>query len=169
MKATVQGLRVILYLAVLSLYFQVLCLSDPLRSFGPQPVKLLYPWDSPGKNSEWVCQDLLQGIFPTQGSNPCLLSLLHWQTDSLPLTPPGKCHGLVLFNVLLIVSTNDIFNSLLTMFVPSLLPKLEKWNLLLIPKLFFFLWILFTSQLIENKNIIFLVWVCIFLSTTSLQ
>ena len=23
--------------------------------------------------------------FPTQGSNLCLLSLLHWQTDSLPL------------------------------------------------------------------------------------
>ena len=29
---------------------------------------------------------LLQGIFPTQGSNMCLLSLLHWQADSLPLT-----------------------------------------------------------------------------------
>ena len=25
---------------------------------------------------------------PTQGSNPCLLSLLHWQADSLPLKPP---------------------------------------------------------------------------------
>ena len=30
---------------------------------------------------------LLQGIFPTQRSNPYLL---HWQVDSLPLTPPGK-------------------------------------------------------------------------------
>ena len=28
---------------------------------------------------------LLWGIFPTQGSNPCLLHLLHWWTDSLPL------------------------------------------------------------------------------------
>ena len=27
---------------------------------------------------------LLQGIFLTQGSNPCLLPLLHWQADSLP-------------------------------------------------------------------------------------
>ena len=26
----------------------------------------------------------------TQGSNPCLLSLLHWQASSLPLAPPGK-------------------------------------------------------------------------------
>ena len=30
------------------------------------------------------------GIFPTQGSNPCLLCHLHWQADSLPLVPPGK-------------------------------------------------------------------------------
>ena len=30
----------------------------------------------------------LQGIFLTQGSNPCLLCLLHWQAGSLPLVPP---------------------------------------------------------------------------------
>ena len=36
------------------------------------------------------CHALLQGIFPTQGSNPCLLHLLHWQAGSLPLAPPGK-------------------------------------------------------------------------------
>ena len=30
---------------------------------------------------------LLQGIFPTQGSN---LHLLHWQVDSLPLSPQGS-------------------------------------------------------------------------------
>ena len=35
-------------------------------------------------------QALLQGIFLTQRSNPCLLSLLHWQVGSLPLQPPGK-------------------------------------------------------------------------------
>ena len=33
---------------------------------------------------------LLQGIFPTQGSNLRLLHLLHGQADSLPLVPPGK-------------------------------------------------------------------------------
>ena len=37
------------------------------------------------------CQHfLLQGIFPTQGSNLRLLRLLHWQAGSLPLAPPGK-------------------------------------------------------------------------------
>ena len=29
---------------------------------------------------------LLQGMFPTQGLNPSLLHLLHWQADSLPLS-----------------------------------------------------------------------------------
>ena len=36
------------------------------------------------------CYALFQGIFLTQRSNPCLLSLLHWQVGSLPLGPPGK-------------------------------------------------------------------------------
>ena len=34
----------------------------------------------------------LQGIFLTQGLNPCLLCLLHWKVGSLPLVPPGKSH-----------------------------------------------------------------------------
>ena len=33
---------------------------------------------------------LLQGTFPTQGSNPSLLSLLHWQEDTLPLSHLGS-------------------------------------------------------------------------------
>ena len=36
------------------------------------------------------CHFLLHGIFLTQGSNPCLLHLTHWQVDSLPTAPPGK-------------------------------------------------------------------------------
>ena len=36
------------------------------------------------------CHALLQGIFPTQGSNPCLLHLLHWQVGSLLLVTPEK-------------------------------------------------------------------------------
>ena len=36
------------------------------------------------------CHAILQGIFPTQGSNPSVLGLLHWQVGSLPLTPSGK-------------------------------------------------------------------------------
>ena len=39
----------------------------------------------------WMgCHSLLQGILVTQGSNPHLLCLWHWQEGSLPLAPPGK-------------------------------------------------------------------------------
>ena len=34
------------------------------------------------------CHVLLQGIFPTQGLNPSLLGLLHYQVGSLQLVPP---------------------------------------------------------------------------------
>ena len=51
------------------------------------PARPLCPWDSPGKNTGVGCHALLQGIFPTQGSNPSLLCHLHWQVGSLP---PGK-------------------------------------------------------------------------------
>ena len=43
--------------------------------------------DSPGTNTEVGCHFLLQGIFPTQGSNP---HLLQWQAGSLLLVPSGK-------------------------------------------------------------------------------
>ena len=52
--------------------------------------RLLSPWDSPDKNTGVGCHFLLQGIFPTQGSNSCLLCLLHWQADSLPLSHLGS-------------------------------------------------------------------------------
>ena len=60
---------------------------------GLKPSRLLCPWDFPGKNTGVGCSFLLQGIFLTQGSNPHLLCLLHWQADSLPPAPPGKPQG----------------------------------------------------------------------------
>jgi len=33
-----------------------------------EPVRLLCPWDSPGKNTGVGCHALLQGLFPTQDS-----------------------------------------------------------------------------------------------------
>ena len=46
-------------------------MSNSLRSHGLQPARLLCPWDSPGKKTRVDCHALLQG------SNPCLLWLLH--------------------------------------------------------------------------------------------
>ena len=56
---------------------------------------IFYPWDSPGKNIGVGCHALLQGIFPTQGSNlgweemskrKMLLRFLHGQAGSYPLS-----------------------------------------------------------------------------------
>ena len=48
--------------------------SDSLQPYGLQPVRLLCPWDSPGKNSGVGCHALFQGIFPSQGSDLHLLT-----------------------------------------------------------------------------------------------
>ena len=44
-----------------------------LWPYGLYPGRPLCPWNSPGKNTRVGCHALLQGIFPTQGSNPGLL------------------------------------------------------------------------------------------------
>ena len=56
--------------------------SDSLQPYGLQPTRLLCPCESLGKNNGVGCHALLQGIFPTQGSNPHLLGLLHQQAGS---------------------------------------------------------------------------------------
>ena len=45
-------------------------MSDSLQLHGLQPTSVLE--DSPDKNNEVGCHDLLQGIFPSQGLNPGL-------------------------------------------------------------------------------------------------
>ena len=54
---------------------------DSLR-LNVAPARLLCPWDSPGKDTGVGCHTLLQGIFPTQGSNP---GFPHCRRE-----PPGK-------------------------------------------------------------------------------
>ena len=69
--------------------FTCVQLCGHVQPYGLQPARL---WDSPGKNTGVGCYVLYQGIFPTQGSNPHLLYLLHWQVGSLTPVPPGKPH-----------------------------------------------------------------------------
>ena len=59
-----------------------------------EPTRLLHPWDSPGKNTGVGCHSLLQGIFPTQGSNlgppHCRQTFYIWATrevTSVDVTP----------------------------------------------------------------------------------
>ena len=48
--------------------------SNSLQPRGLEPIRLLCPWDSPGKKTGVGCHALLQGIFPTQGWNLSLMS-----------------------------------------------------------------------------------------------
>ena len=64
------------------------------------PVRILCPWDSPGKDTGGECHALLQGIFLTQGLNPHLLRLLHWRRILYPwanreATPCPSASGLI--------------------------------------------------------------------------
>ena len=65
----------------------VLSCSVVSHSFQPPSLSMGF---FPGKNTEADCCYLLQGIFPTQGLKPCLLHLLHWQMDLLPLSHLGS-------------------------------------------------------------------------------
>ena len=82
-------LHPVYYIFIHRYMYAVLCavLSRSVVSNSLQHHGLLCPWDSPGRNTGVGCHALLQGIFPTQGSNP---HLLHWQADSFPSEPPGK-------------------------------------------------------------------------------
>ena len=61
-----------------------------VQSHGPQPARLLCPWDSPGKNTGLGCHAPLQGIFlPDSGIEPAL------QADCLLSEPPGKPQGYI--------------------------------------------------------------------------
>ena len=52
-------------------------------------VRLLCPWNFPGKNTGVSCHFLLQGIFLTKDLNLCLFCLLCWQAGSLPVNHLG--------------------------------------------------------------------------------
>ena len=66
------------------------CMLSHVRLFATpwlEPTRLLCPWNFSVKNTGVDCHFLLQGIFLTQRSNPCLLC---WQVDSLSLSHLGS-------------------------------------------------------------------------------
>lgn len=92
------------------------CIWLFLQPHGLGPTRLLSPWDFPGKNAGVCCPFLLQRIFPTQGSSPCLLHwqwvLYHWASRlallligsrflPLPLFPVSRCGGSWVFTSVL--------------------------------------------------------------------
>ena len=82
---------------------------DSLQPHGLYPTRLLYPWNSPGKNTGAGCHSLLQWIFLTQGSNP---SLLHYRQILYLLGHQGSYF---------IHSINDAYRSIpISHFIPPL-------------------------------------------------
>jgi len=65
-------------------------MSESVRPHGLGPARLLCSWD-PGKNTGVGCHALLQGLFPTQGSNVSLMSP-SLADGFLLLVPPGKLY-----------------------------------------------------------------------------
>ena len=74
--------------------------SRSIVSYSLQPHGLYSPWNSPGQNTGVGSLSLLQGIFPTQGSNPglphCNSILYSWSTreaweywSGSPIPSPG--------------------------------------------------------------------------------
>ena len=72
----------ILCVCVCVYMLSLLVMPDSSRPHGRQPTRLLCPRNFLDKNTGVDCHFLLQRIFLTQGSNTCLMRLLHW--------PPGK-------------------------------------------------------------------------------
>ena len=68
----------------------VLSCFRPVWFCDPMDHRVLWPLDSPGKNTGVGCHALLQGIFLTQGLNLHLWCFLYWEAGSLPLVAPRK-------------------------------------------------------------------------------
>jgi len=61
--------------------------KSPVVSDSLWPHRLYSPWNSPGQNTGVSSHFLLQGIFPTQGSNP---GLLHWRQILYQMSHQGS-------------------------------------------------------------------------------
>ena len=99
-------------------------MSDSLRLQRLQPARLLCLWNFPGKNTGAGCHFLLQVIFPTQGENPGLLHLLHWQADSLPLhqlgSPKSQMYSIIIQYLVpcKVITTMSLVTSITTELIP---------------------------------------------------
>ena len=73
--------------------------SDSLWPHGPQPARLLCPWDSPRQEHLSGVPFPTPGIFLTQEWKLRLFCLLHWQAGSLPLNHLGSPLQFLLVNI----------------------------------------------------------------------
>ena len=115
-------------------------MCDSLRPYGLQAIRLLCPWDSPGKNNGVGCHFLLKGIFQIQGSNPHFLCLLHWQEGCLPLMPPENQGDLLSSHSISYENPLHLPLQSFPYLPPPLHPHLLLMSLIFLPS-FFHIWI----------------------------
>jgi len=69
-------------------------MSNSFQPHGLEPTRLLCPWNSPDKNTGVGCHALLQGIIPTQESNPglphCRQIFLSFELPRKPLATKSR-------------------------------------------------------------------------------
>ena len=105
------------------------CVSFVLHRFSHVPL-LANPWTVArqvalsmefSRQEYWSVRFLLQEICPTQGSNPRLLHLLHWQAGSLPLAPPD-------FVLVTVYWRLSVGKSIVDLFPLSRVDSTKPWN-----------------------------------------
>ena len=116
-----------MYIKLLCLYVSHSVLSNSLQSHGLQPVRLLSPWDSSGKNTRMGCHFVLQGIFPIQGSNPrlphcrqILYNLSHQGSPNLLYLPLFNFTYLFFLSFLFFLSSQHISQFSFHCYIPHL-------------------------------------------------
>ena len=123
-------------------------MSNSLRPW-TGPVRLLCPWDSPGKNTGEGCHVLLQGIFPAQRF---CTHLLHWRADSLPSEPLGKALDYLEYLIQCKFYVNSCKYNVNTMGIVARVWQIEVLLLELSGIFFFFSPWIFSSQLVESLD-----------------
>ena len=96
--------------------------SDSLRLHGLQSARLLFPWNSAGKNTGVGSHSLLQGIFLTQGWN---LGLLHCRQILYHLSHQGSPKGIILSSKQLMMKTVRISFFFFSVFLKEFLSALS--------------------------------------------
>ena len=86
----------------------------------PTDCRLLCLWNSPGKNTGVGCHALLQGIFPTQRLNPCLMSPA--LTGEF-FTTSATCSSIIIFSHLLSEITQPQLNTVILSYLPTQSPE----------------------------------------------
>ena len=84
---------------IITVWMYACVLSHQLVSDSSWPARLLWPGNFSGKTTGVGCHFLLQGILPTQGSNPCLLCLLHFRQILYPLSHQVSPHTYIFFQI----------------------------------------------------------------------